>query len=231
MLHAFALAFRQLKDPALLAILARSLALTLTLFLLAGIGLFLLLDTLMTRVARTSDGGALAAMLALAAGAALFWLTFRGVAIAIAGLFGDEVVHEVERRHYPAALSSARPVPSRRALATGLRSLARLVGYNLLAVPLYLVAAVTGIGLPLAFFALNGWLLGRDLGDMVAVRHIDPSQLQDWRARTRWTRLGAGLAASGLFVIPVVNFVAPVVGAAAMTHLFHRARRRESGAR
>ena len=90
---------------------------------------------------------------------------------------------------------------------------------------LYLVAAATGIGLPVAFLVMNGWLLGRDLGDMVAARHLDRAELPAWRERTRWARFATGLVASGLFVVPVVNLVAPVIGAAAMTHLFHRGRK------
>ena len=88
------------------------------------------------------------------------------------------------------------------------------------------VLLATGVGLPIAFFALNGWLLGRDLGDMVAARHMTNAELVAWRTDSRWTRLGAGLASAGLFAIPVVNLIAPVVGAAAMTHLFHQRRGR-----
>lgn len=105
------------------------------------------------------------------------------------------------------------------------RGRSRLIGYNLLATPLYLMTFATGIGLPIAFLAVNGWLLGRDLGDMVAARHLASSELAHWRARTRGTRFLAGLAVSGLFVVPGLNLLAPVVGAAAMTHLFHRGRR------
>lgn len=217
-LHAFALAFRQLGDRRLLAVATRSLAITLALFLAVGIGLFFAID------AFVGENSGLAAIGALVAAIALFWLAFRAVAIAVIGLFGDAVVQAVEERDYPAALASARRVPLARAATMGLRSVARLVAYNLLATPLYLVTAVTGVGLPIAFFAINGWLLGRDLGDMVAVRHLASSQLVEWRARTRGRRFAIGLATSGLFVVPILNLLAPIIGAAAMTHLFHRER-------
>ena len=217
MLRAFALAFRQLGDRRLLAIFARSFALTLAVFALIGAGLWLGLQRLFAQ-----PDGVIAGLAAVAITLALLWFAFRAVAIAVIGVFGDEVVHAVEGRFYPAASRAARPVPFARSLAMGLRSVLRLIGYNLLATPLYIVLLATGVGTPVAFFALNGWLLGRDLGDMVAVRHIDRAALPAWRRETRWRRLGAGLLASGLFVVPVVNFVAPVVGAAAMTHLFHR---------
>ena len=222
MLHAFALAFRQLGDRRMIAIFAKSLAITLVVFAGLGVGLYFLLERLTARLVGPHSS-ALVVTLAFAMGLALFWLTFRAVAVAVIGLFADEVVAVVEGRSYPRALASARHVSFARSAAMGLRSVGRLVAFNTLAVPLYVAAAATGIGLPIAFFAVNAWLLGRDLGDMVAVRHLDPAQLKDWRARTRTQRFLAGLAASGLFVVPGVNLVAPVVGAAAMTHLFHRA--------
>lgn len=207
----------------MIAIFAKSLAITLVVFAGLGVGLYFGLGALTEWLFGPQPSG-LVATLAFAMGLALFWLTFRAVAVAVIGLFADDVVAAVEGRSYPRALASARRVPFTRSLLMGARSVGRLIGFNLLAIPLYLGAAATGVGLPIAFFAVNGWLLGRDLGDMVAVRHLDPSQLKDWRARTRVQRFLAGLAASGLFVVPGLNLVAPVLGAAAMTHLFHRGR-------
>ncbi len=222
-LQAFTFAFRQLPERRLLAVFAHSLAVTLTVFAGVGVALYFALAALFAQWS-----GPAVTVLAVVVDVALLWLTFRAVAIGVIGAFGDRVVHAVEARYYPDALATARPVPLARAAAMGAKSVARLVGYNLLATPLYLVGAATGIGLPTAFFALNGWLLGRDLGDMVAVRHLDRAELIDWRTQTRWQRLALGLAVGGLFVVPVVNFVAPVIGAAAMTHLFHRERRMQA---
>jgi uncharacterized protein involved in cysteine biosynthesis len=224
MFHAFALAFRQLGDRRLLAIFAKSLGVTLLIFALLGVGIWYGLDAVMRSPTVRNDGVGIFALAALAITVILIWFTFRAVAIAVIGLFGDEVVEAVEQRFYPAESQSARPISFGRSLAMGLRSVLRLVCYNLLAVPLYIVLLPTGVGVPIAFLALNCWLLGRDLGDMVAVRHVAPDALPAWRRETRWQRLGAGLLTSGLFVVPVVNFIAPVVGAAAMTHLFHRRR-------
>lgn len=222
MLHAFALAFRQLGDRRLLAIFAKSLGVTLILFAMLGVGIWYGLTWVMASPTVRNDGVGIFAVAALALTVVLVWFTFRAVAIAVIGLFGDQVVQAVEGRFYPGASETARNVPFARSLAMGLRSVLRLVFYNLLAVPLYIVLLATGVGAPIAFLGLNSWLLGRDLGDMVAVRHVDRAALPRWRRDTRWQRLGAGLLTSGLFVVPVVNFIAPVVGAAAMTHLFHR---------
>lgn len=218
---ALLLSLGQLADPRVLRVLARSLALTLLIFAALGAGTWWLLDRWL---AVRDGGGLLAGAAALAVLVLGGWLLFRAVAVAVVGLFADEVVEAVEARHYPAALASARPVPFARSAAAGLRSAGRALGVNLLLTPLYLLLLATGVGAPALFFAANAWLLGRDLGEMVASRHLDAAAARDWRARTRAGWFVLGLAGTGLFVVPGLNLLAPVLGAAAATHFFHRSR-------
>ena len=110
-------------------------------------------------------------------------------------------------------------------LRMGIGSAVRFVAINLLLLPLYVVLLATGIGTAALFLAVNAWLLGRDLGDMVAARHLSPADMPAWRRATAARRFLLGLAAAGLFLVPVANFLAPVLGAAMATHLFHRSRR------
>ena len=67
----------------------------------------------------------------------------------------------------------------------------------------------------------NAIALGRDLGEMVAIRHLDGEALKRWLGSSRIKRLLLGLGATALFTIPFVNLLAPVLGAAVATHLFH----------
>ncbi|SFP89559.1 EI24 domain-containing protein [Sphingomonas rubra] len=223
MIAAFFLSVGQLGDPPVLRVFAKSMAVTLALFALLGAGVWWGTQALIAGwVGGYEDG--LAAMVALFGTVLALWLLFRAVAVAVIGLFADEVVAAVEARHYPAALATARPVSFARGAATGLRSAARVVLVNALMLPLYVVLLATGIGTAVAFFAVNAWLLGRDLGDMVASRHLDRAGVRQWRRRTGPRRFLLGLGGTGLFVLPVVNLVAPVLGAAMATHLFHRGR-------
>lgn len=225
MINAFFLSVAQLPDRRFIAVLAKSLALTLV--LLAGVGGALIWGARWVAAdwfALGSGAGALAALTATLAAVGIGWLAFRVVAIAVIGLFADEVVDAVEARHYPGALATARAVPFTRSAAMGLRSAGRAIAVNVLASPLYLVLLATGIGTAAAFFVVNGWLLGRDLHDMVAARHVAPAAMRPLRAATRGPRFALGLAATGLLVVPGVNFVAPLIGAAMATHRFHRRR-------
>lgn len=230
MIESFFLSVAQLGDRAFLRVLAKSLALTLVVLALIGAGLawgahwvtadlFVLGD----------DVGTLAAIAAGIAAIGLAWLLFRIVAIAVIGLFADDVVEAVEAKHYPAALATARPVPLPRSLAMSGKSALRAVAVNLFFVPLYLLLLATGIGTAAVFFVVNGWLLGRDLSDMVAARHLPPAAMPAERSASGGRRFLLGLVGTGLLLIPFVNFVAPLIGAAMATHGFHRRRSKGGG--
>jgi uncharacterized protein involved in cysteine biosynthesis len=219
MIRAFFLSVAQLRDPAILRVLALSLAVTLAAFAALGGGLYWALDR---AFADLSYHGTLAGAAAGVLTVLALWLVFRAVAVLVVGLFADSIVAAVERRHYPAALETARPVPVARGLAMGVGSAARFVGVNLLLLPAYAALLVTGVGTAALFFVANAWLLGRDLGDMVAARHMPAAAMRGWRTATGARRFLLGLAGTGLFVVPVLNILAPVLGAAMATHLFHR---------
>ena len=230
MIESFFLSVAQLSDRAFLRVLAKSLALTLILLALVGTGLawgakwaaadwFMLGD----------DAGTLAVIAAAIVMIGLAWLLFRVVAIAVIGVFADEVVEAVEAKHYPAALATARPVPFGRSMAMSGASVLRTVLVNLFFVPLYLLLLATGIGTAAVFFVVNGWLLGRDLSDMVAARHLPPAAMAAERSASGGRRFLLGLMGTGLLLIPFVNFVAPLIGAAMATHGFHRRRSKGVG--
>lgn len=222
MIAALFLSVGQLGDRRILAVLAKSLALTLMLLATAGVGLWFGVRALARWAGISAVGGDLAGAAAVLGGVALGWLIFRALAIAIVGLFADDVVAAVEAKHYPAALATARPVPFARGLAMGAGSAGRAVLWNIVAIPLYVVLLATGVGSAIGFFAVNALLLGRDLGDMVAARHRPASALPAFRHATRGPRLVLGAIGTALLLVPIVNLVAPVLGAAMATHVFHR---------
>jgi CysZ protein len=220
MLRALYLTFEQIGDRAVVGVLAKSLAITLLIFVLCGWGMVWSGRQLARSYGLNQDAGLVTALAVFGAIAAA-WLLFRAVAVPVMGFFADEVVAAIERRHYPAAAIEARPVSFGRSLAMGVRSLGRVVLVNLIAVPVYVLLLVTGVGPVILFVGLNAVLLGRDLGEMVAARHLDSAALKAWLGATRGQRAFAGLIVTGLFTIPVVNLLAPVIGAGLVTHLFH----------
>jgi len=226
MIRAFLLSLGQLTDPAILRVFLKSIGLTLLVFVVLGAGLWFGTQWLFVDRLGWGENAANLAIIGEFVATILFgWVLFRAAAIAVIDLFGDEIVIAVERKHYPAALASAHDLPFAHSLRMGLASAARALAVNLVLAPAYILLLVTGFGTPLLFFAANGWLLGVDLGEMVAARHIPVAEMKAWRASTRWSRWELGVIVSGLLSVPVINLIAPVLGAAMAAHMFHGRRR------
>jgi uncharacterized protein involved in cysteine biosynthesis len=217
------LALRQIADPAILRLLLKSIGVTLSIFALLGLALFQVVVELAAQLglgAQTEATYFVTIVLTLLAG----WLLFRVVAIAVLQFFADEVVLAVERKHYPQAAARARKLPFREDLANSLRGAGRALLFNLLALPFALMLLFTAIGPAVVFLAVNAVLLGRELTDMPWLRHR--ASQAGASPIPAGERLMLGLAIAALMLVPFANLLAPVIGAAAGTHLFQLARRR-----
>lgn len=219
---AFARAFAQLGDQRVLAVLAKSIAVTLAAFAALGVALWQGTARLIEHYAAGYGelGGLIGVVLAILGG----WLLFRVVALAVLQFFADEVVLAVEARHYPEAAKTARKVPFSEDARHAAAGLLRTIVVNLVALPIALLLLVTGIGTALLFWAVNAWLLGRELQDMAWLRHRPNADAAPPLGTL--TRLALGGIVAGMLLIPFVNLLAPVLGAAAATHLVHGRRAR-----
>lgn len=218
---AFALAFAQLGDRQVLKVLGKSLAVTLAIFAVLAVAMWRGLAWALESYA-AGYGGELGALIAVLLAAIAGWLLFRIVALAVLQFFADEIVLAVEARHYPAAAAKARRLPFREDLRNALGGAARVVLVNLIALPFALLLLVTGVGTALLFWAVNAWLLGRELEDMAWLRHRHHRGARSPIGAPARFLLGGIVAA--MLMVPFVNFFAPVLGAAAATHLVHRRR-------
>lgn len=219
--RALALSFSQLGDPAIIRVLVKSLLVTLVIFVALGALLLTgLYNALLAyEVAWSAEMSALVAILfTVIAG----WLLFRFVALFVLQFFAEDVVRAVEAMHYPEEASAARTLSFAEETAKGLRSTLRALLANLLALPFAIVLLFTGIGTAALFWAVNGWLLGRELQDMVWLRHRkDTHEIAPMGKSDRFL---LGGAVAGLLMVPFVNLLAPVLGAASATHMVHRGR-------
>ncbi len=148
------------------------------------------------------------------------------VASAITSMFLEDVAQAVEDRHYP-YLPQANSVPFMTALKDTFSFLGVLIVANALALILYLIFTPAA---PFIFWALNGFLLGREYFTLVAARRIGMEAARKLRAKhagTVW--LAGGLMAVPLSV-PLLNLIIPILGAATFTHIFHRVNMSRSAA-
>ena len=217
-------AFGQLADPVVLRVLAKSLGVTVLVFLAVATAGWFAFDWLLASAGLAdsrfagAEGlrGAASLLLALAG----LWLTWRIVAMAVIQFYAEDVVRAVEARHYPHAASAARDLAVAEQVKAGLGSAGRALLVNLIATPFALVLLVTGIGPALLFWAINAVLVGRELQDMVWLRHRHAAD--GLCPVSRGERLALGGVIAALLVVPFANFLAPVLGAAGAAHLVHR---------
>jgi uncharacterized protein involved in cysteine biosynthesis len=157
----------------------------------------------------------------------LTWLLFPAVVTLIMGFYVERIAAAVEAIDYP-ELGPARRQP----FAETLKAMARLGGLavllNLLALPAYLL--LPGINL-LVFLALNGYLLGREYFEAVALRRLDWAAAKGVRNRHGGRVFLGGIVIAALFALPLVNLVAPVVATAFMVHVFEALPRNGIGGR
>ena len=140
------------------------------------------------------------------------------VAGAFTGLFLDEVADAVEARHYPHLAPNAEQ-PLTEAIRESLGFFGVIVGVNLVALILFFFVGPLA---PILFWAVNGYLLGREYFVMAAMRRIDRKEANALRSRNNIQIWIAGTFMAVPLSIPLVNLIVPILGAATFTHMFHR---------
>jgi CysZ protein len=217
MIAAFFLSIGQLGDRSVLRVLLYTAILSLLTFVGAGWLLFLGFNLILGQTfSEWHNASGLAGLLAVLATVFGAWLLWRIVAIAILQLFADQIIDAVEKKHYPAHAHTAQGPNWQVSVRLALKSLGRAVGYNALALPVYGVLLFTGIGAPVVFLLVNAILVGRDLSEMVEVRHASAAELP------RHIRFLLGLVANMLLLVPIVNLLGPIIAACMATHLVNR---------
>ena len=149
--------------------------------------------------------------------AVVAWFLFPSIVVAVSSVFLERVVDATEELHFP-QLPPPRTVPLAQSAVAGLKLLGAGLLLNLLALPAYFVPLVN---VPV-WLALNGYLVGREYAELVAVRRLPPDRAAViWRDNRAVVWI-AGAVVAILLAVPILNLVAPIVGAAFMTMRFQR---------
>jgi uncharacterized protein involved in cysteine biosynthesis len=145
------------------------------------------------------------------------WFLFPSIVVAVSSIFLERVVDATEDRHYP-QLPPPRPLPLAQTVPAALKLLGTSLLLNLVALPAYFVPL---LNLPV-WLALNGYLVGREYAELVASRRLAPDMAARIRRDHRMMFWLAGIVIAFLLAVPLLNLVAPVVGAAFMTMRYQR---------
>lgn len=212
MIQALSLAFGQLSDPRVQKVIGISVAIALAVFAGLLVGGWFLIDWLTNLNGWWSD---IAHGLGLVAVFVLAWFTLPAVTATTAALFSDQVIDAVVARHYPgAALPYKVSIPEM--LFDGLKLAFIALVVNLFTLPLIFFPPVYVA----VVYGLNGYLLGREYFEMPAFRRLPRDEAKALFRRHRGRFVLAGVVIAFLATIPILNFIAPVIGIAFMVHMF-----------
>jgi CysZ protein len=140
------------------------------------------------------------------------------VASAITSMFLETVAQAVEDKHYP-HLPPAQATPFWEAAKDTVNFLGVIIGANTVALLLYAIFVPAA---PFIFLALNGYLLGMEYFQLVAMRRVGRVKAKALRKTHRMTIWTAGILMALPLSIPIMNLVIPILGAATFTHIYHR---------
>lgn len=162
---------------------------------------------------------AIAAGIGLALGLALL---IAPITALIAGLFLDDVAEVVEKRDYPSDPAGT-AMPLGRAVIESVQFLGVVILGNIVALFLLFIPGVNLV----AFFLVNGYLLGREFFEFAAMRFRTPPEAKAFRQKHKGTVFMAGLLIAAFLAIPFVNLLTPLFAAGLMVHLHKAISRRD----
>lgn len=225
------LAIEQLGDPRIRGVIIRAVIISAVIFVALMVAAGWLLSGLSVFGIGWLDSSVsfLGSSAAFIVGLFLF-PAFTGIIISF---MLEEIASAVEARHYP-GLPAAREEPMMEMVGNAVRFAGVTVFLNLvvfiLVVPIMLITIVLIPFIPFVFYALNGYLLGREYFEFAAVRRLDPANGRALRRRYKIRIFMCGIAIAVLMTIPFVNWLMPVVAAAYMVHVFEGVRSRTEDA-
>ena len=227
MFSSLLLAIEQLGDPRIRSVIIRSALISVAIF----IALVLSISWALSSMSLLGIGwlGKAAVFLGSSAAFIISLFIFPALTGLIISLMLEDVARAVEARHYP-DLPEARREPVLEMVANSVRFASITIVLNLLVfvfvIPILLFTFILTPLIPAIFYALNGYLLGREYFEFAAARRMDPATSRAFRRRHQAQVFVYGIVTAVLMTVPFLNWIMPVIAAANMVHLFEKTRRR-----
>lgn len=220
-------AFGQLGDPKILNVVLITLAISLVVMIALVWGMFYFINnTTFFETWPWSWGNYVLKVFGWFGALVVAWFLLPTFITLISSMFLETVSRAVEARHFPAL-----PAPRGQAFATEI--LPELVKFtliillvNILAMPVYLLMAILlGLGFVVSWL-VNGYLVGREYMEMVAMRRMPPREAKAFRKANGGSAFVAGFLIAVIMSVPFLNLLSPVIATAFMTHVFEDLRQR-----
>ena len=219
MINLFLISVSQLPDPAFRRVIIKSILLSVLVFIFLAIIVWFVLSE--TNFFTFWVFEAFADMFGGITAIVISWLLFPTLASFFITVFLEDIVEAVESRYYPNTLLEKINNPSA-TFVISLRFTVIALFLNILAIPFYFFTIwFPPLGI-FVFYCLNSYLLGREYFELVALRHIKLKDISSMRRSNSWQLFLFGSVTTFLFTIPIINFLAPILGVAGMTHFFRK---------
>lgn len=150
----------------------------------------------------------------------IIWLLFPATVMIVASMFLEKVALAVEARHYP-GLPMARDIPLSEDVKGAVLLALKALGLNLLFLPAYIFIGPLA---PLLYVTLNGYIIGRDYFQQVALRRLPLAEIDGAFLKNRRRYWLGGAVIAGLGSVPFINLLTPVLATAFFIHLLQRGR-------
>ncbi len=220
-LRAFLLALGQLGDRRFRRVVLLGIALSVALLIAMCGGILALIDLAMPGALTLPGIGEVTwvddflswGSVAVVLGLSVFLMV--PVAAIFMGLFLEDVAAAVEDRHYP----GLPPVPRMSwgdSLIASVNFIGLIILVNIMALVIYPFA---GPFAPFVFWAVNGFLIGREYFGLAAMRRFGREGARKLLQNNRGRVWIAGCLMAAPLSLPLVNLAIPVLGAATFTHL------------
>lgn len=135
----------------------------------------------------------------------------------IAGLYLDDIAAKVEQANFPND-PPGRELPIVKSVWLAINFFVVVLLVNLVALLLLLVPGVNLI----AFYAGNGYLLGREYFELAAMRHVSAAEAKRIRKANRLTVLICGFVIAALASVPILNLLTPLFATGFMVRMWKR---------
>ncbi|PPR10982.1 MAG: hypothetical protein CFH41_01082 [Alphaproteobacteria bacterium MarineAlpha11_Bin1] len=228
MYSALFLAIQQLNDTRIRRLVLRAVVVSAFIFIALVFGITWALNGISFVGIQWIDKG-----LAFLGGSAAFLISlliFPTLIGLIISFMLEEIARSVDIRHFP-YLPAAREQPTTEVFKNAARFAAIAVGLNLLffvfILPLMVITIVLSPLIPVVFWGLNGYLLGREYFEFAGLRRVDPQAMRLLRRRNKTRVFVSGIVIAVMMTVPLVNWLMPLVAAAYMVHVFEDVRRRD----
>lgn len=149
------------------------------------------------------------------------YVLFPALVTTVMGFLTDKVALAVEEEYYPNRIGG-RNVPIMETVMGALKLALLMILINMIAFfpYIFLLFTTAGSGAFLLFIAVNGFLLGREYFEMVAIRHMPIREVVRMRKLYGSKIFFAGAFIAAMFAVPILNLLAPIIATAMMTHIF-----------